>query len=279
MTILLNPHLTHLRAVGKSAATVEARHYVLSAADRALPYGIDEASTDDWLEFLAVQRWAAWTRATYFGHYSGFYEWATDGYDSPLDWNPLANVPRPPGGHNLPDPVDTHELETAIRRSDEWWQFAIALAAHAGLRAGELADLQREDVTAERIRVRHGKGDKPREIPTHPEIWERVAGRPAGPLLVSPVRHVPVSRHRLTVMARRHFDDIGMPDVHMHRFRHWFATALIRRGVDISIVSKLMGHASLSTTQMYVLISGRQRRDAIQLLPGFNDRPLPEPPE
>jgi len=55
--------------------------------------------------------------------------------------------------------------------------------------------------------------------------------------------------------------------VHLHRFRHWFGTTLVDRGVGIEVVKELMGHARLETTLGYVRSSTARRAAAIGALP------------
>lgn len=283
MTILLEPFEVHLRAESKSPATIAKRISFLARADRRrdiLTRGIDQASTNEWKRLLAANpKWTRWTRATNYGHGKSFYEWATGGDDPPLTYNPFTHIKRPPGGHGIADPVTDDQLAHALAASDDWWRFVIILASEAGLRVGEIVRLRREDVTPERIRIRHSKGDRSRDVPTSPDIWRLVQGCGPGALVRSPVRGVPISPGQLSCLARRHFDAIDQPDVHMHRFRKWFATWLSRSGEEITVISDLLGHASLRTTaEIYVRVTGEQRIDAIATLPTLLDGNSPESP-
>jgi integrase/recombinase XerC len=58
-----------------------------------------------------------------------------------------------------------------------------------------------------------------------------------------------------------------MPGVHLHRFRHWFATTLLRNGADLRTVQELMGHSSILTTQGYTQVVSETRERAIRSLP------------
>ena len=261
MSALLSPHLRHLRAAGCSPATIHDRERLLTCADQALPHGIDHARPDEIEDFLAHQGWAPWTRRTYYNHLRAFYDWATDEETDPgLDRNPIAKLARPKSPDDAPHPVTDEELAYALANSDERWQRVIALAAYAGLRAGEIRRCQRQHITAKRVRIVLGKGRKTAEVPTHDEIWRRVADLPPGPAAVP-------AHYRLSTRAREHFDRLGLPDVHLHRFRHWYATALLRGGADIMTVKELMRHRSIQTTAAYLALVDGQRRLAIRTLP------------
>ncbi len=268
MNPLIASYLTQLRAEGKSPATIEARYWFLTAVDADLTHGICDVLPEEIAAYMAYPHWSPWTRATYYGHLASFYAYAVI-HDPRMGYNPMADMQRPAGSRGMPDPVIDAELEYAYAESDDWWRLVIGLAAYAGLRAGEICAIERRHVNAEWVRVEHGKGDKTRTIPTHPELWELVASRPEGHLIYGQKLHRPVDRHRLTLLAREHFDNLGLPHVHLHRLRAWFATKQIQLGHDITEVRESMGHASLSTTQIYVLVTGGQRRRAVNSLPSL----------
>jgi integrase len=261
MSQLLRAHIVHLKAAGYSQRTYDERQRVVAMADQQLPYGIDQAATHELEAFLATPGWSQWTKCTYHGHLVAFYRWAVR--SNLLTWDPSADLIPPRNPEADPNPVTDDELAAAMGRSDPWWQLVVALAAYGGLRASEIANQRRENVTADAITI-HGKGNRTKQVPTHAEIWARVKNLPPGLLLGLPIG---APYKDLPARARRHFDAIGLPDVHLHRFRAWYGTALVLAGVDIFTVRDLMRHRSIKTTEGYVLIAGRQRRDAITALP------------
>ncbi len=258
-------HLRHLRARGMARSTIESRQRLLLHADRNLPYGLDEADRDELEEYLADERWSDWTRHTYDGHLRGYYRWAVDA--ELLELDPMRTMPHPRKGNRLPNPVSDAELAEALERSPRQpWGMAIRLCAYAGLRASEAARLRREDVTEHHVRVRDGKGGRDGLVDTAPELWEYVRHAPAGPLIVS-ARGRPMSPRYMINYQSDHFRIIGMPDLHLHRFRHWFATTLLRKGVDLRTIQELMRHRSISSTEGYTLVVDEQRRAAVRALP------------
>lgn len=269
---LLDVHIAHLRAGGYAERTITDRYELLVRMDDELPMGLCEATTDELTDWLADPTWSQWTRVTYHGHVRGFFRWACAGEDPHLDWDPSADLARPRNPNRVPHPVTEEELSAALSRSDRRWRLVIFLASYAGLRAGEISRLRREDVTEEQIRVVKGKGGRDAVLPTHPSVWALVADMPAG-LLVRTRTGRQFTGDQLSVMARHHFDSIGMPEVHLHRFRHRYATALLRAGSDIRIVQELMRHSSLATTAGYLQVTSEQKVKAVAALPMGRDLP------
>lgn len=259
MSKLLKAHVTHLRASGFSPNTISDRQRLLNWADDRLPYGIDNPTTDELAQFLSDGGWTGWSLCTYYRHLAGFYRWATE--SEYMDWNPLSQIKPPKSPESDPDPVTDDELRIALEGSDERWQLIITLGAYAGFRAGEIARCRHEHIRDGMISVT-GKGGKTNRLPCHPEILRRVDGLPAGLLFPSKGGGVV----RLSSVARKHFDGLGLPDVHLHRFRHWYATMLLRNGADIRVVQELMRHASLASTQAYTKVEEEQRRFAVSTL-------------
>lgn len=260
MSKLLPIHLTHIRAAGYTAATIRDRKRLLAIADTQLPGGIDTPTTEELATFLAHDGWSPATRRTYYSHLRSFYRWACASKPAYLDWDPSSALTPPRDPTGVPHPVTDSELRDALARSSGHWRLVITLAAYAGLRRADICHLRREDVTADTIRIERGKGGKSAVLPTHPEIWRLVEPMPPG-------RLVRAADHNMSRYARRHFDAIGMPEVHLHRFRHYFATALLRGGADVRVVQSLMRHSSLQTTARYLDIADGQRRLAISTLP------------
>lgn len=264
MSDLIPAHLAHLRASGYSEHTITSRAELLRRVHAALPYGLAYAATDEIESWLATKGWSQWTRCTYAMHIRGFYRWATRG-GGLLDGDPTAEMAHPRTPRCLPNPVDDADLAAAMIHSGEPWYTAILLAAAAGLRADEIARLRREDVTEATITVQ-GKGGEPGIVDTHPQVWAHVQHRSAGPL-VTDQHGRPVTGRWLSAHARHHFDSIGMPHVHLHRFRHWYGTALLDGGANLRTVQEAMRHRSVTSTQGYTMVRNRQRRHAIATLP------------
>ena len=134
------------------------------------------------------------------------------------------------------------------------------LVYSAGLRSKEAVDLDLGDVDFEQEAVRVlGKGGKERFVPLGEEAAHWVARylREGRPQLVRGAENA------LFVSARgRRLDTSTLRRAipHPHRLRHAFATHLLEGGADLRVIQELLGHSSLSTTQVYSHVDGRRLR-------------------
>lgn len=264
MTDLIDLHLDHLRAGGYADRTVECRRVILRRLHYDLPFGLAYAAPEQLEAWLAHPGWSRGTRLTYTKHIREFYKWAA----ADLGNDPAVGLKRPKAPKLLPKPVTDAELARALAESAEPWYTVIVLAAYAGLRASEAAAARREHVDPQWVLVPVGKGGDPGTVPTHPLLWEVVRDRPAGPLALREDGR-PVTGRWLSANARAHFDALGMQDVHLHRFRHWFGTSIQARGGDIRVTQECLRHASISSTQGYTMVTGQQRASAVMGLPSY----------
>jgi site-specific recombinase XerD len=136
----------------------------------------------------------------------------------------------------------------------------VELVYSAGLRSQEAVGLDLADVDfdAETLHV-HGKGGKDRVVPLGEEAAYRVGVylRDARPQLVTGAENA------LFLSARgRRLDTSTLRRLvpHPHQLRHAFATHLLEGGADLRVIQELLGHSSLSTTQVYSHVDGRRLR-------------------
>jgi integrase/recombinase XerD len=145
-----------------------------------------------------------------------------------------------------------------------------------GARVSEVCDLtlNRLHLDAGYLSVR-GKGSKERVVPIssaavgHVRVWLE-HGRPA--LLRRPIEFVylsrtgkRLSRARVWELVKQYAVTAGMraADVHPHTLRHCFATHLLENGADIRSVQEMLGHASISTTQIYTHVDQKRLRAVV----------------
>jgi integrase/recombinase XerC len=263
MSYLVDAHAEYLRASGHSERTIGDRVAVLRRLHDHLPYGLAYAATEQLDAWLATVGWSRWTRHTYAGHIRGFYRWATKG--AHLDGDPSIEMARPVPPRCVPNPVTDDELERALRSREPWFT-GVVLAAYAGLRDSEIAACRREHITEAYIRVPMGKGGQPGSVPTHPFVWSVLSDRPAGHVFVDHLGQ-PVTGRWIPPRARHHFDRVGLPGVHMHRFRHWFGTHVQALFGDARVTQECLRHASPVSTAGYTLVAGHRKSAAVASLP------------
>lgn len=143
-----------------------------------------------------------------------------------------------------------------------------------GLRVSELTglDTDRLDLPGLQVRV-IGKGNRERRVPMGEEARERLhrylagpreawaSGHPTAAVFVSQ-RGRRLARESVWRMVRRWAAVAGVEErVTPHTFRHSFATHLLEGGADLRVVQTLLGHASISTTQLYTHLTGERLRE------------------
>ncbi len=141
----------------------------------------------------------------------------------------------------------------------------VVLIFGCGLRISEALALRNRDVAARPATLRIlGKGNKERLVPVLPAVYDALekytALRPFGAggddALFRSVRGLPMSPR----MAQKSIESVRkylqLPDyVTPHALRHTFATALLADGADLRTLQELLGHSSLSTTQLYTRVN------------------------
>jgi integrase/recombinase XerD len=173
-------------------------------------------------------------------------------------------APRRP--RRLPDTPKAAEVEAALAALDGDGPLPlrnralVELVYSAGLRSSEAVGLDLADVDFDREQLHvRGKGGKERIVPLGEEAGHLLARylHEARPELLRGAENavfVSARGNRLdTSTLRRIF-------AHPHRLRHAFATHLLEGGADLRTIQELLGHSSLSTTQLYSHVDGRRLR-------------------
>jgi integrase/recombinase XerC len=186
----------------------------------------------------------------------------------------------------LPRPLSAPDArattDTASRQGDprEPWILArdsavLTLLYGAGLRISEALSIKRADAPlragAELYLI--GKGGKPRQVPVLPQIAEAVSAYlqlcpwtlpPQGPLFVG-AKGGRLSPRIIQLVMEGLRGSLGLPETATpHALRHSFATHLLARGGDLRTIQELLGHASLSTTQVYTEVDTARLMAAYQ---------------
>lgn len=194
-----------------------------------------------------------------------------------LDW-----LQQPKIAKRLPRAL-THDQVDKLIHAATMESTPLALRDHAilellyatGMRASEVIQIQVKDVDLYGGTVRClGKGSKERILPLYARAVEalrqyRDEGRPF--LLREATETTwflnnlgkPLTRQGLWFLVRHYVEAAGLGDwVTPHTLRHTFATHLLEGGAELREVQQLLGHASITTTQIYTEVSSRRRREA-----------------
>lgn len=263
-------YVTWLKSWGASASTVRARRLFVSARLRAWG-GLDGLTQQNIEAFLADLEPHGWTRPTYHAHLTDFCSWLVA--TGRLDGNPMDGMRKPRRPKARPKPLSDGELALVLAHAEGVVRDWILLALLAGLRVSEIARVRGQDITSEGIYVR-GKGGGVEVLPCHPEIRLMADRYPSAGFWFpgnDPAGHVRsqyVSRDVAEV-----FRDCRISEGSAHRLRHTYATQLLRNGVHIRRVQRLMRHASLETTAGYTAVDEDELQAAVNLLRGSG--PLP----
>jgi integrase/recombinase XerD len=190
---------------------------------------------------------------------------------------------QPASWHRLPNVLNQQQIEQllAAPRPEHALHLRdkalLELLYASGLRATELAELDCSrlhlDLAVARVL---GKGNKERIVPVgvpaitaaarylsdlRPKLLH--AERPTERLLLSRTGR-PITRVAVWQIVLRHARAAGLAGVHPHTLRHSFATHLLAGGADLRVVQELLGHASISSTQIYTHVDASRLKEVIR---------------
>jgi len=265
--LLLESFLAAMRARGRSERTIRTyscftslflSHLRSRGKDLS---ALTERDLDEWLYSLLQDGWSRdslYTAAVAVRSFLRYHK------------VPVAESYKPPRRSRRLPQVPTREevrrlLQAAVTEEEV---LAVNLLVYTGMRVSELASLRCEDIDLESGLVRVlGKGGRERVLVAPPHLLPLLRKRVealggAGPLFPSPIDPTrPVSYVTIERMLRRLAKRAGLRRrITPHMLRHYFATTMLQAGLDIREVQELLGHSSLSTTQVYTHVSRERLR-------------------
>ena len=200
-----------------------------------------------------------------------------------VEGDAVSAISSPKLPRDLPGVLTTRQVESLLKTPDTSTPAMLELLYASGARISELAALNVESIAwSERTLRLWGKGSKERIVPLYRRALEATRryideGRPQ--LLVQAKRvdsangvhplFISARGNRMSAaMLRRRFHMLatlaGIPaDIAPHAMRHTFATDLLEGGADLRSVQELLGHASLSTTQIYTHLTPERLKRAV----------------
>lgn len=183
--------------------------------------------------------------------------------------------PKRPG--SLPKYLTEEEAHRLLQMAEQNKRdYAIlVLLGYSGLRVSELCHLDIEDLDIQNktVHVRSGKGDKDRVVIIEDKTADAL--RQYLSVRLTPKKHSqrlfiseerrPISQRTVERLVKRYALDAGIEKrVTPHVLRHTLATTLLRRGADIRFIQKILGHSSISTTQVYTHVDEDMLRKAYE---------------
>ena len=188
-------------------------------------------------------------------------------FTSMLKTDPTADIKRPKREKKLPSVLTKEEVKNLIKCLDaKKSSLMVSLMYASGLRVSELINLKVNDLAFDEGigRVNRGKGKKDRifNLPVSilPALREQADHQRQGgkEYLFSGPKEKLSSRNVQKIVNRAARKAGINKDVHCHTLRHSYATHLLEQGVDIRHIQILLGHSSISTTELYTHVSTEQ---------------------
>lgn len=241
------------------------------------------ASADDFRDYLFALMKEGFKRATIrlkFAALRSFYKFLV--FRRGLARSPVAEVLLPKPERGLPVVLTISQIDellgmplklSAVRKSPAWLPLRdtaiLELFYSCGLRISELLalDVKHVDFIGETVRV-IGKGSKERMVPVGgPALsaiqrYRQEAAVTSGPLFLS-TRKRRITQQAVDQLLKKYLKHSSIPfAISPHKLRHSFATHLLDAGADLRSVQSLLGHASLSTTQIYTHVTKERLKQA-----------------
>jgi len=257
--------LQHQRRLSPATLRNYARAIDLLLKETHHPESLEPAQVRRFVALLHARGAAPRTLALTLSAWRGYFRWLARHHG--LRANPVLGIRAPRAARPLPKALSVEAAQRLLDGENEKSPVAIQDAAmfellySSGLRVGELVALDLSDEPDKGEVTVTGKGSKTRTVPVGAkardalERWLSLRGKIAAPdekalFVGARGKRISPSRvwQRLARWARRR----GLAEhVHPHMLRHSFASHLLQSSQDLRAVQEMLGHASISTTQVY----------------------------
>lgn len=223
----------------------------------------------EWLIDLSGKNLSESSKRRMISALRGFFKFLM--FDGHIKKNPAEDLVAPPKGVYLPKFLNQNEIENLLCVPDVSQEIGLRdraileLMYACGLRVSEAVDLKISDVNIDTgILTCKGKGSKTRKVPIGKSAVEWLKSYlvlrrkkdniEIQNLFVSSLGK-PLNRQVIFKFIKEYAEKIGLENVSPHTLRHSFATHLIQNSADVRSVQQMLGHADISTTQIYTHIT------------------------
>ena len=165
-----------------------------------------------------------------------------------------------PTSKTLPKYISKEEISSMLDKAkkDRYRNYIILLTlSRTGMRVSDLVGLRKRDIVDNTIIIREGKGKKDRVIPLESELGN-ILGLYADSKSPRDKLFSLTDRQIRNIVKKYSPDGL---DVHPHTLRHSFAVHCLKSGMNVRSLQKILGHSSLTTTQVYLDVIGKDVAD------------------
>jgi len=221
------------------------------------------------------------TQARWISSIKGFFSFLLE--DELREDNPSALLETPKLGLYLPDTLSLEEIEKLISATDENTDLAkrnrcmIEVLYGCGLRVSELTELQISNINFKENYLKiQGKGDKVRFVPladytadfiknyiNNIRSKQKINPKHSDILFLNS-RGAQISRQMVFLIIKDIVKKAGIQkNISPHTFRHSFATHLLQNGADLRFIQEMLGHSSITTTEIYTHLNTEELHETI----------------
>lgn len=257
------------------------KDYSEESLENTGPDRITYENLQEYIFRLSKQKFSERSQARWISSIKAFFRYLLE--DEVRDDNPSALLEGPKLGLYLPDTLsltDINKIISAIEVSSKTGKrnhCIIEVLYGCGLRVSELIDIKISNINFKENYIKiNGKGDKTRFVPlahyTAKLIKDYISdvrsgykvGKKYEDTLFLNSRGTSMSRVIVFLIIKELTDKAGVSKkISPHTFRHSFATHLLQNGADLRFIQEMLGHSSITTTEVYTHLKNEELRDVI----------------
>ena len=245
------------------------------------PITISYEHLQEFLYQISKIKYSERTQARWISSIKGFFSFLLE--DELREDNPSALLETPKLGLYLPDTLSLEEIEKLISATEENTDLAkrnrcmIEVLYGCGLRVSELTELQISNINFKENYLKiQGKGDKVRFVPladytadfiknyiNNIRSKQKINPKHSDILFLNS-RGAQISRQMVFLIIKEIVRKAGIQkNISPHTFRHSFATHLLQNGADLRFIQEMLGHSSITTTEIYTHLNTEELHETI----------------